>query len=141
MSIISPDDDLRFVVGTYTGPTGASSEGRVSVALGASNIFYGGLPSGDSVTIGTGTPKAAEHEVRLGAPTVTSFRVGDWLHVTKDDYFVVSREWVDSIEERCVFLEGLVNCMSRDVQSLRERLPTNIATPCTDSDVVLGHPE
>ena len=82
----------------------------------------------DGVAIGYGATEE-EHEVVLGGPTVTSFRVGDWLHLAKDDddvvvgsdQVLVTREWVDSIEERLVFLEGLVNCMSTDLRHVRER--------------------
>lgn len=74
------------------------------------------------------------NSIAIGGPGVTSFRVSDWLHLTKDDEgggekVLVSREWVattkeklESAEERLVYLEGLVNCMSIDLANLRNRL-------------------
>ena len=67
-----------------------------------------------SVTLGNGA-RGEANAVVLGGSHVTSLRVGDWLHLSKDErvdggnddeQVLVRRSWIDAVEKRLDYLEG-----------------------------------
>ena len=73
-----------------------------------------------SIAFGDGAD-ASHGEIALGGPSHHKLKVGDFL-VIKKAYkpVIVTEEWVNHVSERLIYLEGLVECMSRDLMNLRD---------------------
>lgn len=75
---------------------------------------------GNSVYINETRPLT---EVTIGGRHITSFKVGDFIHIRKEDNVVmVTREWVDQVTERIAYLDGLTERMSRDLETMRGQM-------------------